>query len=156
MEQVQSTALRSDQPTLRTAAYTALQTFRTESKDQYSHLSINLRQSLSPRKCVTIFSSQHKFSTVPLVPVVNSYDHFAIHQNTIHNSVASSEQSARFLQDSVGYRTLHVLFKRSCGEFSLQSTDRRRQEVLAAERTDEILLRESKRCCKITGVGTSS
>ena len=140
---------------LSAAAYTALQTFRTESKDQHSHVSINLRQSLSPRKCVTIFSSQHEFSTVPLVHFVNSYDHFAIHQNTVHNSVASSEQSTRILQDSVGYRTLHVLFRRSCGEFSLQSTDRRRQEVLPAERTDEILLGESKQCCKIIGVGTS-
>ena len=48
------------------------------------------------------------------------------------------------------------MIKGSSSEFSLQSTDGRRQEVLATERNDEILLRKSKRCCKIVGIGASN
>ena len=48
------------------------------------------------------------------------------------------------------------MIKRSSSEFSLQSTNGRRQEVLATERNDEILLRKSKRCCKIVGIGASN
>ena len=48
------------------------------------------------------------------------------------------------------------MIKRSSSKFGLQSTDGRRQEVLATERNDEILLRKSKRCCKIVGIGASN
>ena len=48
------------------------------------------------------------------------------------------------------------MIKGSSSEFSLQGTDGRRQEVLATERNNEILLRKSKRCCKIVGIGASN